>query len=238
MKSDHSPTLLNLHDAAALLQLPAQAVTAMVARGYLSADCGGEAEPELSLPDLKAFIARNADNGAGVGLFERVMASGGPRRPPVGGSKHPATTEDLLDTLIDRTDDMARRVFDIFTGVFPEAVDWPARQKASFIDHARGRFDALLAVAAQGTAVDADLFDDLRAVGASAARTHSALPQLLVILRISRDVAVQAAVEVSAGQGRTAAPALSRLITQVLPTIDRLTDALAQGYWEALIAKN
>jgi PAS domain S-box-containing protein len=143
----------------------------------------------------------------------------------------------LLDALDQRAADMARRVFEIFARVFPEAGGWTLHQQAAFVEQARDRFEAILAVTEQGADVDASLFEDLRSVGASAARSGSPLPQLLVILRISRDLVVQTAIEVAEGRRGQSGLALSLLLTRILPAMDRLTDALAQGYWEAILAR-
>jgi PAS domain S-box-containing protein len=63
------------------------------------------------------------------------------------------------------------------------------------------------------------------------------LPRLLVILRMSRDLVVQTAVELAEGRGRHWGLSLSLLLTRVLPAMDRLTDALAQGYWAAILSR-
>jgi PAS domain S-box-containing protein len=132
---------------------------------------------------------------------------------------------------------MARRVYDIFSTVFPEAAGWTLREQARFIEQAKARFEAILAVTSQGSEVDEALVDDLQEVGAQAAWAGSPLPQLLVILRISRDLVVQTAVELAEERGRHWGLALSLLLTRVLPAMDRLTDGLAQGYWAAILGR-
>src|SRR5258708_10400904 len=132
---------------------------------------------------------------------------------------------------------MARRAFDIFAGVFPEAQTWPLGEQARFIEQARSRFEAILAVTSQGSEVDEALVGDLQDVGAAAAWAGSPLPHLLAILRISRDLVVQTAVELAEQRGRNWGLALSLLLTRVLPAMDRLTDALAQGYWAAVVGR-
>src|SRR4051812_35298081 len=217
----------NLHvvplpEAAAILQLPADAVEALAAAGYLLSAGEGPNGPEFPLSDLKAFVARNADNGSGnLFLFEA-------------GSVDP---QDLLDALDGKSDEMARRAFDIFSTVFPEASGWTISEQAKFIEQAKGRFEAILAVTGQGAEVDEALVGDLQDVGAGAAWAGSPLPQLLVILRISRDLVVQTAVELAEERGRHWGLALSLLLTRVLPAMDRLTDALAQGYWAAILSR-
>jgi len=131
---------------------------------------------------------------------------------------------------------MAERAFDLFQTVFPEASSWGAVEQARFIDQARGRFEAILAITLHGD--DVDLAEEMAIVGAAAAETGSSLPQLLVVLRISRDLVVATAVEVAEERGRHWGLALSLLLTRVLPAVDRLTDAIAQGYWAAVVARD
>jgi PAS domain S-box-containing protein len=57
------------------------------------------------------------------------------------------------------------------------------------------------------------------------------------VLRISRDLVVQTAVELAEERGGRWGLALSLLLTRVLPAMDRLTDALAQGYWSAVVKR-
>jgi len=223
-----------------MLDLPTVAVEALVGSGYLVPTRIGEAGPELPLSDVKAFLARNADNGAGSDMITAALAATA-RTPATMESAADAQVEldpqELLDALDGRAPEMARRAFQIFATVFPEAEGWSLRQQTSFIEQARGRFEAILSVTAQGADVDAGLFDDLREVGSSAARAGSPLPQLLVILRISRDLVVQTAIELAESGGRHAGLALSLVLTRILPAMDRLTDAVAQGYWEATLQR-
>lgn len=214
---------VTLPEAAALLQLPVEAVAALVDAGYLEASGEGPEGPAFPLVDLKAFLARNADNGSG-NLFDAFRPDG-------------SDPQALLDALDGKADEMARRAFDIFATAFPEATGWSLAEQARFIDQARARFEAILAVTGQGAEVDEALVGDLQDVGASAAWAGSPLPQLLVVLRISRDLVVQTAVEVAEEGGRHWGLALSLLLTRVLPAMDRLTDSLAQGYWAAMIGR-
>ena len=219
--------MLPLREAAALLRLPPTAVEALVGSGYLVPSAQGPTGLEFPLPDLKAFLARNADNGSG-NLW---------RVEPALGDLERVDPQELLDALDGRADEMARRVYDIFSTVFPEAASWGISEQARFIEQARSRFEAILAVTGQGAEVDEALVGDLQEVGASAAWAGSPLPQLLVILRISRDLVVQTAVELAEERGRHWGLALSLLLTRVLPAMDRLTDALAQGYWAAILGR-
>jgi PAS domain S-box-containing protein len=240
MTDKRRPTMLALDEAAAVLDLPAPAVEALVGSGYLVPSRVSRAGPEFPLSDLKAFVARNAENGVGGRLFNEALVAGGSATPAGSagaGEVSSLDAEELLHALGERAEEMGRRAFRIFASVFPEAESWTLRQQAAFIEQAKGRFEAILAVTGQGADVDTALFEDLREVGASAARSRSPLPQLLVILRISRDLVVQTAIEVSEGGGRRGGPALSLLLTRILPAMDRLVDALAQGYWEAILTR-
>jgi PAS domain S-box-containing protein len=90
-------------------------------------------------------------------------------------------------------------------------------------------------VASPGSQVDPALVDELAEVGADAARDGTPLPEVLLILRISRDLVVQTAVEVAEERGRRWGLALSLVLTRVLPALDRLVDAIARGYWLAVM---
>src|SRR5690348_9796945 len=129
---------LDLPEAAELLHLPVNSVEALVGAGYLTpADPGGSDDdgPRFALGDIKAFLARNADDGAGDLLAEAADA---------------ADPQALLDALDGRSDEMARRAFDIFVTVFPEAAGWSMKEQHRFIEQARKRFEAILAVTGQG----------------------------------------------------------------------------------------
>src|SRR5262249_9578414 len=158
-----------LPEAAAMLRLEVDAVAGLVSAGYLAAVDHGPKGDEFLISDLKAFLARNADNGSGT-LFSIEPSSGDPHS--------------LLHALDGRSDEMARRALDIFATVFPEATSWSMKEQARFIEQAKGRFEAILAVTGQGSEVDEALVGDLQEVGANAAWSGSPLPQLLVILRI------------------------------------------------------
>src|SRR4051794_9552683 len=219
-RNTESRHVLPLPEAAAMLQLEVEAVAGLVQAGYLAPVDEGPQGPEFLIGDLKAFVARNADNGSG-NLFSIEPSNVDP--------------QDLLDALDGKSEEMARRALDIFTTVFPEASSWSMKEQARFIEQAKGRFEAILAVTGQGAEVDEALVGDLQEVGASAAWAGSPLPQLLVILRISRDLVVQTAVELAEERGSHWGLALSLLLTRVLPAMDRLTDAIAQGYWSAIL---
>src|SRR5688572_4722326 len=216
--------LLKLPEAAELLSLPPAAVLALSEAGYIMPAAAGPEGPEFPLVDLKAYLARNADNGSG-NLFDAFDV------------EEATDPQALLDALDGKSEEMARRAFDIFATVFPESSNWTISEQARFIEQAKARFEAILAVTGQGAEVDEALVGDLQDVGASAAWAGSPLPQLLVVLRISRDLVVQTAVELAEERGRHWGLALSLLLTRVLPAMDRLTDSLAQGYWAAILGR-
>jgi len=214
---------LSVEEAAAILGLPVVAVAGLAVAGFLEpSDIDrSTGHPYFAMSDVKAFQARNADNGSGFLAFN--------------GDK--ADPQELLAALDGESEDMARRAFDMFAQVFPEAKRWGLREQQRFITQARSRFEAILAVTGSGAEVDEALVGDLEDVGADAAWSGSPLPQLLVVLRISRDLVVQTAVELAEARGGRWGLALSLLLTRILPAVDRLTDSLAQGYWAAMIGK-
>jgi PAS domain S-box-containing protein len=218
-----SRPLVTLEQTAEMLQMTVDAVRALLGAGYLAASRDGDDGPEFALGDVKAFLARNADNGSG-NLLDAL-------------ERENVDPQALLDALDGKSEEMARRAFEIFASVFPESSGWSITEQGRFIEQAKSRFEAILAVTGQGAEVDEALVGDLQDVGASAAWAGSPLPQLLVVLRISRDLVVQTAVELAEERGRHWGLALSLLLTRVLPAMDRLTDSLAQGYWAAMIGR-
>ena len=218
-------------EAAAYLGLPPEALEALVAGQFLptaspSNQPGGDGQAagdlQFRLVDLKAFLARNADYGSG-NLLHLEADDPDPQA--------------LLADLDARSDEMANRAFEIFAAVVSEARQWTAEERGRFVAQAKSRFEAILAVTGQGAQVDQALVNDLEEVGAAAAWSGSPLPQLLVVLRISRDLVVQTAVELAEERGGRWGLALSLLLTRVLPAMDRMIDALAQGYWGAVMAR-
>ena len=213
-----SPRVIELPEAARLLGLSEQGVTALADAGYLRPAGADGDVTRFALGDVKAFLARVAD-ASETDLFSEDRDSVDPQA--------------LLDALDGRAEEMARRAFDIFQHGFPEASSWSLTERHQFIEQARQRFEAILAITEHGE--DDELVTQLHDVGAAAAWSGSSLPQLLVVLRISRDLVVQTAVEVAEERGRHWGLALSLLLTRVLPAMDRLTDAIAQGYWAAVV---
>src|SRR5581483_6587377 len=187
--------------------------------GYLKVSGDDGTGPSFSVSDVKGFLARNAEGGSALLVPDDGDAA------------------DLLEALEGRSAEMARRSLELLRDVMPEATIWTAEEERHFIDQSTARFEAILAVTRAGDDVDASLIGDLREVGASAAWAGSPLPQLLVVLRISRDLVVRTAVEIAEARGRGSSQALGLVLTRVLPALDRLTDALAQGYWAAVIGR-
>jgi len=214
--------LLDLAEAAEFLRVTPEAVLALASAGYVIPAHEGPDGPVFAVSDLKGFVARNSEAGS-----EELFLS----------QHDTADPQALLEALDSRSEEMARRALEIFEAAFPDASEWTLRERARFIEQARKRFEAILAVTGQGEEVDEALVGDLQDVGASAAWAGSPLPQLLVVLRISRDLVVQTSVEIAEERGRHWGLALSLLLTRVLPAMDRLTDALAQGYWAAIVGR-
>jgi PAS domain S-box-containing protein len=213
-----NPRVIELPEAARLLGLSEAGVSALAEAGYLRPTAIEDGVKRFALGDVKAFLAR-VDDAGGSDLFSEDRDSVDPQA--------------LLDALDGRSEEMARRAFDIFQHGFPEASQWSLKERHQFIEQARRRFEAILAITEHGE--DDELVTELREVGAVAAWSGSSLPQLLVVLRISRDLVVQTAVEVDEERRRHWGLALSLLQTRVLPAKHRLTDAIAQGYWAAVV---
>src|SRR5260370_19875939 len=148
----------DVSEAASLLDLTVEGVRALVSAGYLGPSDDGPDGPRFALGDLKAFVARNADDGSG-NLF--------------GAEGEVADPQALLAVLDGRSEEMARRAYDIFSAAFPEASSWSLGERARFVDQARKRFEAILAVTGQGEEVDEALVGVLKEVGATAASSGS-----------------------------------------------------------------
>lgn len=224
---------LDLPSAAAALGLTPETVEALVAGGYLAGQRGGDGRLRFVATDLKAFVARNADNGSGAGLLDQVLTPVEPVPAPV---KEDMKPEVLLTLLDDRAELMARRVLMMYSAMYPEMAEWTDQKKWRFVQRTKSRFEAVLAVAALGTSVEESLSEDLKGIGASAARSATDLQELLLLLRMSRDLVVQNAIELADTGGGSGGYALSLLLTRILPAMDRIGDAIASGYWEALFA--
>lgn len=141
--------------------------------------------------------------------------------------------EALLAALDGRIDELAHQAYERFARELPEARQWSEQQRTNFIDQARGRFGAVLAVTGQGASVDEALRRDLQSVGANAALAGSSLPHLLLVLRISRDLLLQMAMRMAHERQGTWNASLAAFAVRMLPAIDRLTDSLSEGFWTA-----
>ena len=223
--------LLTLARAAAYLGLPTDAVRALVDARFLRPAREGPDGPLLDRGELRAFMTWDLgdephdDHGLDLELEHLQVHAGG------------SDLEALLAALASRTGQMAHQALDMFAQVFPEAQEWSAEDRSRFVEQAKGRLEAILAVTEPGEELDSALGEELRGVGAGAAGDGAPLPQLLIVLRISRDLVVQTAVELAGEQGDQWGLALALLLTRVLPAVDRLTDSLAQGYWSAVIGR-
>jgi PAS domain S-box-containing protein len=143
----------------------------------------------------------------------------------------------MIDALDERVDELSNRAFEIFIRVVPEARQWSEKQRTLFVEQARGRFGAVLAVTEHGAEVDEALQRDLKEVGANAAWASASLPQLLLVLRISRDVLLQAALRIAEERGSQWNAVTLTFAQRMLPSIDRLTDAIGNGYWNARVER-
>jgi PAS domain S-box-containing protein len=221
------PRQMTLPEAAGVLHLPVSSIEALVGAGYLRPSAEHVDGPRFAMGDLKAFLARNIDPDNQV-----VDLSTG---DPAFGDIDALDPDSLFGALDDRAGSMARRAHDLFVSFFPEAAAWGSGQQARFIEDAKARFEAILAVASLGDDVDETLMAELESVGAEAAESGAPLLEILAVLRISRDLIVQTAVEVAEERGRHWGLALSLVLTRVLPALDRLTDAVARGHWQAVM---
>jgi PAS domain-containing protein len=213
------PGALSAVEAGEILGLPPDVVRALADAGYLTPSTMRGGVPRFALGDLKAFQARAGESDVlAVDDLLEVF--------------EPDAVLPLLDA---RADDIAQRTFDLLGAVLPEVLDFTAEQRQRFIDEAGERIRAILAVCAHGPRTDWDLEQDLAEIGADAAHRGVPLPGVLIVLRTARDLVVQTAVELAEERGRQWGLALSVALTRVLPAIDRLSDAVARGYWDALL---
>lgn len=215
--------------ASSTLGLSPAALEELVAAGYLPAVRACTGELLFRAADLETFAGRNAGRHAElVDLTARTAAAAGDRGELGAG--------ELVEMLGRRVEPMALRMLRMFAAAFPEAGAWDTAEQLRFVAATRDRFAAILDVAAAGTGPTEELSRDLGTIGAAAAGSGGSLPELLVLLRMSRDLVVQNAVDIVERDGRRGGFALSLLLTRILPAMDRLGDALAAGYWEALLA--
>ena len=214
------PQSIDTTTAASVVALPADAVEALAAAGYIDSGTPPGEGRRFNLTDLKAFIARNADNGAGTELRHHIFESD-------------LDPDELIELLDERTEHMALRMLKMYSTVFPQVASWPIERQSYFVQRTKDRFEAIMAVAL-GNDFDDEFLADLHRIGANAARRGVKLPEILVLLRISRDLVVQNAIEIAGEGERHGAFALSLLLTRILPAMDQLSDTLAAGYWQAM----
>lgn len=219
MSTHRLPRTLDLESAAEVVALPPAAILALAEAGYLSASKGSHGSA-FDLADLKAFVARNAHHGSG-GALQRSLS------PDL-------DAQELVDLLDERAEHMATRLLKMYASVFPQAQSWPASTQTKFVQRTKDRFEAILAIAALGDRLQPSFISELQAIGASAARSSVGLPQVLTMLRVSRDLVVQNAIDLAADGERHGGHALSLLLTRILPAMDRIGDALTAGYWEEM----
>jgi PAS domain S-box-containing protein len=216
------PSSLNAAEAGAVLGLPADVVRVLADAGYLRPSSVRGVTPRFALNDLKAFQARVDDHPDVV-------------PDPVWGA---AVDEDLegeiLDAVRGQVPRMAQRTFELFAATVT-GVPTDGERRERFESEAAERIGAIIEVCARGPIGDEPLLDDLAGIGGDAARAGVPLPGVLVALRTTRDIVVRTAVEVAEARGRHWGLALNMVLTRVLPSIDRLSDAVARGYWEAIL---
>ena len=179
-----------------------------------------ETEPDerFAEADLKAFLARNADNGSG-NLFTGN-----------GGSVDP---DELLRALDGRSDEMARRALDLFRVAFPEAGSWSLGSRpASSARPATGSRRSWPSPGREPCSTTPSWVTWPTWAPPPPAPVRPC-PQLLAILRISRDLVVETAIDIVEEDGHRCGLAVSLLLARVLPVVDRLTDALVHGYWSS-----
>ena len=220
-----TPASLSAVEAGDVLGLPADVVRALADAGYLTPSSLRGGVPRFALGDLKAFQARSAEVVAGPAEWDPGPADDG------------FDPDALLALLDGRVEEMAERTLYLLRAVLPQARDWSDAQRQRFLAEASARIRAILAVCAHGPGGPDEevVARDLAEIGADAAHQGVPLPGMLVTLRTSRDLMVQTAVEVAEERGRRWGLALAVALTRVIPAIDRLSDAVARGYWEAVL---
>ncbi|MEA3019645.1 MAG: hypothetical protein QOI47_1169, partial [Actinomycetota bacterium] len=116
------PRVIDIDEAARLLSLSTEGVVALADAGYLP--FAGAGASSFALGDVKALHARMSDDLA----FDVLVGD------PTG-----VDPQALLDALDGRSEEMARRAFDIFQTVFAEAGGWSQAEQARFIEQAKRR---------------------------------------------------------------------------------------------------
>ena len=155
-----------------------------------------------------------------------------------GGSSGELTASEsgaFTEALEQAVSDLAVEVLFLFSEFTPEAQAWSEEQRGRFLEQAEGRLDAILAITHYPSEIAEGLSQDLEILGASAARNGSSLSQLLVILRISRDLLLQKAIRLESEGPSSWQNDFVAFSARLLPAVDRLTDALSTGYWTSIV---
>ncbi|MBA2281156.1 MAG: PAS domain S-box protein, partial [Acidimicrobiia bacterium] len=217
------PDSLGAVEAGEVLGLAPTVVVALADAGYVHPSDGPPGDPRFALGDLKAFQARVVE-GATVGPAWPLSVEDGA-----------FDASELVAALEGRAVEIGNRALALLATLLPEAAGYDDAQRARFLTEAVDRIEAIIALCARGPQGGEPIELDLAEIGADAAHAGVALPGVLLALRLSRDVVVQTAIEISEARGRHWGLALSVVLNRVLPAIDRLADAAARGYWEAVL---
>src|SRR5688500_17640729 len=110
-----SPRVIDVGEAARLPALPEAGGVALAEAGYLRP--ADDTASHFALGDVKAVLARLADEGTSD-IFSDTVDDVDP--------------QGLLDALDGRSEEMARRAFDIFQQGFPEAGSWSISEQRQF----------------------------------------------------------------------------------------------------------
>lgn len=213
-------SVLTTDEAAAVLGLSAAVVGALVEAGHLRGSGG-----TVPIAEVKSFQARNLARDDNV---TAELLTG------LGSIDNGA--DDILDALEAAIPDMARRITDRALHLFRQTDEWTADQLAELEVANRRRFAAILAVT-RGNRTDDELLVDLAELGSDAAFAGTDLPAVLGVLRMSRDLLVQAAIGAAEELGHEWGLALAVVLTRVLPVQDRLADTITRGYWSAVLTR-
>jgi PAS domain-containing protein len=203
-----SVVALSAAEAAEVLGLPADVVATLGAAGYLPSVAPGR----FTVDAVESF------RSAAAPLDDEALDPGS-----------------LLVALHLRSRAMAEHTLELLATVYPLAAEFNDAQREIFIAEAVERIEAIIALCARGPDSHEALELDMADVGEAAAHAGVPLPAVLIALRITRDLVVQTAIETAESRGRNWGVALSVTLTRVLPAIDRLSDAVALGYREAML---
>lgn len=149
----------------------------------------------------------------------------------------PDDREVFLNALDSRSDELAEKAFEVYLRRVPAAKDWTSEQRHSFLTQAKGRFGAILAVVEHGSSVDGALRRDLEKVGADAAVSNSSLSDLMLVLRISRDILLSTALQMAAERNHAWDTLVNGFASRLSNAVDSLIDSLGHGFWTEKISK-